>query len=108
MHLRAGELDRRITLKNKQFGQRDSDGSYLPASISDVTVSAKYQQNPSREAVAGSQLIDQVECEFWIRYRTDVNNATVIVFKEQEYEVLSVLEINRREGLKLLAKRLRP
>lgn len=110
MHLRSGELDRRITLQRKTQDRDQFDGSLLSTSISEVSVLAKYVPPTSfkTESLAGNQVFAQAECEFWIRWRADVDQDTAIIYKNQKYEVVAdPIEINRREGLRLLARRFR-
>ncbi|WP_441280509.1 head-tail adaptor protein [Tardiphaga sp. 862_B3_N1_1] len=122
--MRAGTLDRRVTIQRKSQTQSPSGEPIdawanvvlrRPASMWPVDGSERYA---SPEEVAGEQI------EFRVRYSADVaalNPKDRVIYPalseaqaaDQNYvipersihDVLAVLEINRREGLKIITNR---
>lgn len=102
--MQAGKLDRRATLQTKSTAQ-DSSGEELGTPTTIGTVWASKADLTGREFLNAQAVHAEVTTRFQIRWRSDVEAEVQIVCEGLTYDVLSVAEIGRREGLELLCKR---
>ena len=104
--MNIGNMDRRIslqstTLTTNDYGQRVASW----ATYATVWASIKYKSGGEKltdDQVGSTQTVD-----FTIRYSTDVSGAKAshrIVYNGNNYEILYVQEIGRREGLNLVCE----
>lgn len=107
--MRAGELDRRIELRRRVLA-RDPDSQQEVESwpIAYARPWAKKIDAGGSESVVAQQLGAEIRTEFHIRYRDDVLATDRIILGELAYNIQSVDEIGRREGLKISATAVRP
>lgn len=111
---KPGEMDRRITLSQRDSGTRTPTGgtTYNYAPITNGTVSAAMKVLNVREKVqAGQQMIDDLR-SFVIWFRDDLKDPTVagtmrIDFEGATYQVVGHSEIGSREQIELTARRLK-
>ena len=104
----AGAMDRSIRLQ-QATETRDSRGGVLKvwpdATLTsvprNVEVWAKVQPVRTDETFASAQLRGVELCDFGVRYRCDVTTAWRIVYGGKTYDILSIVEVGRREGLTL-------
>src|SRR5689334_12459889 len=100
--LRAGDLDRRIELRRQLAGTDDvgqPNGGWLTVD----TVWAQYKPAMGREIRDGLVADTTMPATFRIRWRGDVATDWVIRYGGQVYDIASINEIGRREGLEILA-----
>jgi len=97
----TGRLDRRITFRRPTFIQNEFGEA--EASWEDVTtVWAEVKPLRGREYFAAQQVNSEVTTRFRIRYLSGVDTRWRILHDGLEYDIFSVAEIGRREGLEIL------
>jgi SPP1 family predicted phage head-tail adaptor len=104
--MRAGDLDRRITLKSRAQSTQDALGAPTEAFTTIATVWAKWMPQKASERWSSAQEVDMARGEFLIRWRSDVSGLDEVVFDGSRYEVDGQpVEVGRREGLRIAVKR---
>ena len=102
--MRAGRLDRRITL---QAGEetRDAMGG-VTTTWSDLAedLPAGVRWLRGRDAFAGDIKIGEVDAAFTIRWRADATRTTRILYDDQTFDVIRAAELGRRDGIELLGR----
>ena len=98
--MKTGTLDRRITINTTTVAQ-DGAGQPIPTTVVLATVWAKVDHLRGREPFQGGQFNAQRVTVFTIRYRTDVDETMTIEFDGETYDIQSVTEIGRGEGLEI-------
>lgn len=101
--MRAGRLDRRITLQSVTRTQ-DAAGQAIESWADLATCWAEVRPVRGAEAVAGGERQATSLREFRIRWREGVTPQYRIVFEARNYDIRDVQEIGRREGLLLIAE----
>jgi len=104
--MNIGHMDRRIalqstTLTTNDYGQRVASW----ATYATVWASIKYKRGS--EKVTDDQVGSTQTVDFTIRYSTDVSGVKAshrLVYNSQNYEILYVQEIGRKEGLILVCE----
>ena len=104
MTIAAGMFDRQITLQSKTV-TRDRYGGETRTWADQATVWCRIVPVRSDETFSTEQLRGVDMVDFDIRYRTDVKSDWRIVFEGSNYDILSILERTRRDGLRLRAAR---
>ncbi len=102
MPLRAGQLDRRITLQ-RPVPTRDSYGAELVAWQDLATVWAKVEPMGGDEGFRADQPTARQVTRFTIRYRAGVAPAMRVLYGGETYDIDDVSEPERRVSLVLLA-----
>lgn len=106
--MRAGRLDRRAELrhivKTRDAGTGQEIESWPSAY---VTVWAERNDQRGREFFAAQQLNGETAASFRIRHRTDVLMTDRIICEGLSYDIHSIAEIGRREGLDIMATAVR-
>lgn len=106
--MNPGELDRRVTLRKLAEGQSDS-GAVVYSPLSIATVWASKASQPGTESFTEGQTVGFAPVIWrtrWFR-SSDLEDPTVkwqLVEGAQVYDVLSVIEIGRREGWEFLTR----
>ncbi len=119
--MKAGKLDRRIDLQRKTDGYSDSGQPIESWTNLAERIAASYSPVRGNERNTAPQWIADEQVEFWIRWNSgveDLNPKDRIIYPaildtspEEEitegriFDIISVLEIGRREGLKIMAAR---
>lgn len=101
----AGKLDRRITLRRATKVQ-DSLGQEGQTWSDLATVWASRRRASSRETLAAAEISAAITDVFEIRYDSlwsDLSPLDQVVFDDRSYDIASVEEIGRREGLRIAA-----
>ncbi len=102
--MRAGRLDRRVTLQRRTV-TRDSYGDENETWSDEATVWAAIRGMPGREYLAGDKFVQEARAVFQIRWRAGVDPGMRLTYGGATYEIVSVTEIGRRQGLELLCVR---
>lgn len=103
--MRAGKLDRRITLE-RFTATRDEFNEPVETWGTLATVSASYEPLSDGEKFRASETAAEASARFAIRYSTtvaDLNPKDRLTFEGDPWEIVRVKEIGRREGLEITA-----
>lgn len=101
--MRAGRLDRRITLQRKSITQSDS-GDEVIAWQDVAEVWAEKVENRGEERFAAQQFIGHTVKTFRFRWSAAVDEVTTehrIQFDGRDYDITDVREIGRHEGFEV-------
>ena len=100
--MKAGNLDRRITIQALTATQ-DGAGQPVETWADLATVWANVQHLRGIEPFQGQEFNAQRKTVFKIRYRDDVDVTCQIIFDGDTYDIFSVNETGRRDGLEISA-----
>ena len=100
--MRAGELNRRITLEAPD-PQVASSGEETVQYVPVGQVWAKVEPARGGEGFSGIQRFAEVTHSFLLRYRSDVTPEWRVWYQGRSFDIVEVLEVGRRIGLKVLA-----
>lgn len=101
--MRAGRLDHQIIIKTPVITRNDF-GEDISTLTEVATVPAEVRQVNGNERFISQQIIAKVSALFMIRWMEGITPKNVIIHDGREYNVLSSLEIGRREGLAIAAE----
>jgi len=102
--MRAGRLDKVLTLQKRTLTANDY-GEEVPSYSTLATVWGRKIEVGGNEKYASLQVVGEIDCKFRIRYRSDLTTVNRVVCNSETYDIKSIIEIGRREGLELLATR---
>jgi SPP1 family predicted phage head-tail adaptor len=106
--IKAGSLDRRVTLC-EQRQTRDALGGFVTSLYIIATVWAEVLALSGRLVDAVSeQRIAETDAQITIRHRSGIDQRTIIVYRDEAYDLQAVNELGRCEGLQCMARRIRP
>jgi len=89
--LNAAELNKKIKLRSKTGDTVDSDGYNIPGEIVEIPVWAKIKTLQSKEYFDAKAVQSENTTVFVIRYRKDMNEDMVILFKDRQFEIISLI-----------------
>jgi SPP1 family predicted phage head-tail adaptor len=98
--MRAGRLDRLVTLGKRTVASLDSYGEEQ-VTWADVQVWAERRELRGDEKWGAQQVIGTAACTYRIYYRTDLDVEDRLVDDSVTYDIHAISEIGRREGLEL-------
>lgn len=102
--MRAGQLDRRITLERKTLTFDPDTNFPIETWQPLVTVSARVQEQPGREFLSeGVQVASEAKAVFTTRYRAGIETTDRIQYAGRVFNIRSTREIGRRAGLEIMA-----
>ena len=102
--MRAGRMDRLITLKAKVVTTNDF-GEEIEEWQDVGTIWAERLELRGNERWNAMQTVANITCKYRIRWRDDIGPLNMLVDADnREYDIHAVLEVGRREGLELLVK----
>lgn len=103
--MRAGQLDRRITLKRLETTQ-DDYGQDIETWHTVATVWAAWEPLKGNRRFAAQQVIETAAGSFVIRYRSGLSALHAVEYNGNRYDIHGEPEeIGRREGLRLHVSR---
>lgn len=105
MPLRAGDLDRMITIEQYAL-TRDADNQPIETWTAIATVAASWRRATANERLASAQVTAMVTDIFEIRWAPTVVEADPkcrLVYDGRSYDLTEVTEIGRQEGLLIKA-----
>ncbi len=105
MALRAGDLDRRITIE-RSTETRDGLNNPVKTWLPIATVWASKSDVSDSERVASQEVGAEIGTRFRIRRSrqvADINPKDRVIFEGRRYDISAVKEIGRREGLEISA-----
>ena len=97
----AGQLDRRITIQSfttttDAFGQKNKSFGTL------ATVWAKVVEKVGNEAENGDMISATKRVDFFIRYRSDINEQMQIVYNNKTYKIHAIQSADAREAFQMI------
>lgn len=101
--MRAGRLDRRITIQGKSITQSDSGEEVVTWGVV-ATVWAEKIENRGDERFAARQIVGHAVRTFRFRWSDTVSEVSTehrIVFDGRSFDITDVREIGRREGIEV-------
>jgi SPP1 family predicted phage head-tail adaptor len=103
--MRAGQLDRRISLLTATES-KDASGGPVESWAVTSTTWAKCTDLAAREFIAAGQTNAEITTKFLIRYRTGITPAMRVRWRERDYDIVAVQETmaGRIDGLEILAR----
>ena len=102
--MNAGKLDRKVELM-QPTETTDTFGQTSETFTSAAQVWAMKRDVSQKEAVEVDQLVATMRTEFTIRWRSDISTTWRVQLVETPrtaYQIHGILEIGRKEGLRLL------
>jgi SPP1 family predicted phage head-tail adaptor len=93
--MRAGALDRRITLQ-RATAAPNSFNEPVETWADLVTVWAQQRPDRGAERFAAQEIVGQAVMTFHIRYRTDIRTTDRILYQGRIWNILDVREVGRR------------
>jgi SPP1 family predicted phage head-tail adaptor len=102
--MKAGKLDKRVTIKVKS-ATRDSYGAEIIGWSTLATVWAEVTPISGREFFVASQFVPEAQFKVRIRYREDFDETAKITYDSADHDILYIAEIGRQEGLEVLVKK---
>jgi SPP1 family predicted phage head-tail adaptor len=99
-------MDRRITFERATATQANPSGEQVLTWAAEATVWAEVVPLGGRELFQAQQLEAKADTRFRIRYRTGItpDETLRIAYGGRHYDLRSVVELGRREGLEILAE----
>lgn len=102
--MKAGKLDRRITIKTVTLTQNET-GEEIESEVTLATVWAfLMEQRPGEVFAAGSDM-QKEQVIFQVRNRNDLNTTMKVVYKTDRYEITGIKEVGRNNRLNLVCER---
>lgn len=96
------KMDRRVTLLT-YAPTRDAAGGVVEAWTDGAEVWAERRDQPGREVLAAGQINAATSALFFIRYRSDIGAKDRLRCEGLEYDIVSLKEIGRRDGVEIAA-----
>ncbi len=103
--MRSGRLDRRIIIEQNTNTSPNTHGDVVPSWSTLATVWAEIKPIRVNERFQGQQELAQAEYKIYIRYRTDLDPKMRIQYNSEYYDILGIMEIGRKKGLEIQARR---
>jgi SPP1 family predicted phage head-tail adaptor len=94
--MRAGKLDRRITLQRAIVATPSAFNEPTPDWVDIATVWAQQRPNRGAERFSAQEINGQAVMTFHIRYRSDVTVQDRILYEGRLWNIVDVREIGRR------------
>jgi SPP1 family predicted phage head-tail adaptor len=101
--VRAGLLDRRVTLE-RRVEVIDPSGQAVLHFVPVATVWARVEPLGGREGFGQEQWVATGDLRFTVRWRDDVTPLHRVTYAGVPYDVVSVAEDGRREALLIVAR----
>lgn len=98
--MRAGKLDRRITIQQPTF-TRNETGEQIASWADLATVWAKADPVDGDEGFQSDRRVNSARMQFTIRFRPGITTKMRISYDGELFKIEDVREVDRREGLVL-------
>ncbi len=99
--MRAGGLDRRVTLQRKTVVQDPDSGADIETWADLATVFAQVRQQSGKEYLAAGGIGASVRVVFYLRYFPDLTVLDRVSYSDRLHNIEEVREIGRRDGVEL-------
>ena len=103
--MRAGEMDREITIEQDTGTTSDAVGEPIANWTEFAKPRAKVSPTAGREGFDAGQYQATADTEFRIYWLAGVSVKMRIVYDDARYNILDIRELGRREGLIIVAQR---
>lgn len=100
--MRAGVLDRRVTIERATITQDPDYGTEIETWGPLVTVSAQVVQQGGREFLAAAQMMAEIRVLFRLRWIEGITVLDRVAYADRLHNIKEVRELGRREGLELM------
>lgn len=110
--MRAGMIDRRVTLERKTYGAAGTYGepTFTWGVVDTVSADVRYAEGgeaPGDESEQAGRVVGLVQATFSLRYRNDLmryGSDMRIVYDGRKYNVRTVVPVGRRDRLNVRAE----
>ena len=102
--MRAGAMDRRVTLQNRVL-VTDNEGNTMEEFTDLAEVYAGRRDTLGSERIASGAEVAVADAVFRIRWRSDIGTTTQLKEGDMIWDVLAQAELGRRDGLDLTCRR---
>ncbi len=100
----SGQLDRRIAIQS--FTESTDDfGEVILSFTTLANVWAKVVEKSGNEGEDGNQMVATQKVEFFIRYRSDINEQMQIVYENKTYTIEAILNADARKSFQKIVTR---
>lgn len=100
----AGQLDRRITIQSFTT-TTDAFGEVVKSFTTLANVWAKVHEKSGKEGEDGQQIVASRVVEFYIRYRSDINEQMRIQYNNETYKIEAILSADARKAFQKIVTR---
>jgi SPP1 family predicted phage head-tail adaptor len=100
----AGQLDRRITIHSFTT-TTDDFGEVVKSFTTLANVWAKVEEKRGSEGEEGNQLVATKRVEFFIRYRSDIDEQMRITYNNETYKIEAILNADSRKAFQKIVTR---
>ena len=101
--MRAGRLDRRLTIQSRTLA-RNARGDESASWSNTATVWASRRDVSGREFFSSSEIRADISTVFRIRHRDGVSVLDRVIEDGLTYDIVHIARIGRREGLDLVCR----
>ena len=101
--MRAGELDRRVTIEYKTEAP-DTSGQPIETWKTLFETWATVRPLRGDERYMSEQTVASADTQFRIRFRADITPLNRINYDGRIYDITGVIELGRTEGLEILGR----
>lgn len=102
--MKAGPLDRRVTIERAQTVQDPGSGQEVETWHGFPPVSASWRRASARETLASAEVSAAVSDVFEIRWSpvvADLNPKDRLIYDGRTYDIVEATEIGRRVGIRI-------
>lgn len=100
----ASQMDRTVSLVINATA-RTVSGAAKKSAINQIdNVPAAFYPVRGSEQIKAGQILDNFDARFLLRYRDDLATKDQIIHDGLTYDIFSIVEIGRRQGIEILAK----
>ena len=97
----SGQLDRRIAIQS--FTESTDDFGEVILSFTNLAnVWAKVVEKSGNEGEDGNQMVATQKVDFFIRYRSDINEQMRIVYNNKTYKIHAIQSADAREAFQMI------
>lgn len=99
----SGKLDRRVTLLRATAASNELNQPVESWAVLVVVWGGK-QDLAGRKDVVAEQVNPEATTRFWLRWRSDISVADRISCDGENFDILHIGEVGRRDGLSILCR----
>ena len=99
--MRAGNMDRRITIRRFSVTGDDGYGNQIEAWADHATVWAEVRQSAGKEFMEAGRIGDERKVVFRIRFMAALTVADRVAYQGAEHDTVEIRELGRKQGIEL-------